>query len=194
MIKNIVFDLGNVLVTFKPETFLMDLFHDDELVEALYSFLFVEHNYWNRYDQGILSAKDIINSSMKYKKEIELVMKSWVNYVNPVESSIDVLNQYKDQYNLYILSNIPEDCYRYLMDHHRLDKYVKGGVYSYAEKRIKPDLEIFKTLLNRYDLQAEETLFIDDHIDNIQAASQLGFDTIHLTDISQLKYRIEEKL
>ena len=195
MIKNIVFDLGNVLATFDPHSFLHALFSDKDREDVLYSILFVEHDWWHQYDYGLLMANDIIDLvEDAYKEDVRLVMKEWVNYVIPIDTSIDVLNKYKDTYNLYILSNIPEDCYNHFFTEYDVQSYVKGGVYSFEERMGKPDKRIYEILINRYHLNPKETLFIDDRVENIVSAEKLGFEVIHLKNPKELNYRIEERL
>ena len=93
-----------------------------------------------------------------------------------------------------MLSNIPKDNYDYFFQTYDLHTYLVGGVYSYQEKLIKPDPEIFKILLNKYNLKANECLFIDDKLENIESAKTLGFHVIHLTNPLDLRNKIEEKL
>ena len=71
-------------------------------------------------------------------------------------------------------------------------KHLDGIVVSGDEKLIKPDPAIYNVLLNRYNIKAEESLFIDDNGDNIEAARKLGFHTIHLTDDVNLEATLKE--
>lgn len=195
MIKNIVFDIGNVLATFKPKVFLHEVLQDPILEEKVYERVFSDSDLWNLYDQGIYEAKDVIEIASKnapeIKKEIELVLTNWVQYVLPISSSMDVIKKYKDRYSLFILSNIPRDNYEYIYSHYDYMHEVKGGIYSYQYKMIKPDTRLFQVLLQKYELHAEECLFIDDKLENVESAKSLGFHTIHLMDHTQLPKILE---
>ena len=69
-----------------------------------------------------------------------------------------------------------------------------GGIYSYQDRLIKPDPAIFQLLLSRYDLKAQECLFIDDKEENTQAARQLGFHVITLRNPKEIEQKVREKI
>lgn len=196
MIDTIVFDIGNVLATFNPKEFLHTLFQDEVIESKIYSILFTD--LWNFYDQGIYSRKDLINICSQIdrnlEKEIELVLINWVKYVLPIESSMELIQKYKDSYSIYILSNIPEDMYLYLWDHYDFLQQVNGGIYSYQHKIIKPDPNIFNLLLNTYNLNAEQCLFIDDSKKNVEVAQSLHMHAIWLEDYRKLPEIMEDYL
>ncbi len=97
-------------------------------------------------------------------------------------------------YNVYILSNIPEDDTKYLRSCGVFDN-IDGGVFSYEYKKIKPDPEIFHILLKKYNLKASECLFLDDRKDNVvESASNMGFETIEVKDSSKVIDLIKEKI
>lgn len=197
MVKNIIFDIGNVLATFQPRDFLYELFHDDQIVDCFFEVFFQE--LWHKYDQGLYSIDDMISLGIKelpnYEKEIRFMMNEWVNYVRPIDSSMQIIKTYKENgYHLFILSNIPEDSYLYLKNNFDFIQEMDGGIYSYQDLLIKPDIRIYELLLERYSLNANESLFIDDKLENIEAARSLGFQTIHCTDYHELSRKIEEKL
>ena len=120
MIKNIVFDLGNVLVTFDPKSFLKDLIHNKKIEEDLYSFYF-HSDLWILYDQGSYSNEDMIQKGIQiypqYEKYIRSVIERWVEYVIPIVDNIQLLDLYTN-YSLYIISDIPQYNYDYLNKHY----------------------------------------------------------------------------
>lgn len=196
MVKNIVFDIGNVLATFNPKKFLEELFHDEHIVDAFYPVFFCD--VWNLYDKGEYLKEDVIRIGIEklpmYEKEIRYMMDVWPSYVCPIQSSMELIEEYKDLYDLYIVSNLPEDSYVYLKEHYSFIQKMNGGIYSYQELLIKPDPKIFELLLNRYSLKAQECLFIDDRLANVEMANQLGFHTIHLENPEELSSLVKEKL
>ena len=133
MIKNIVFDLGNVLVTFDPKSFLKDLIHNKKIEEDLYSFYF-HSDLWILYDQGSYSNEDMIQKGIQiypqYEKYIRSVIERWVEYVIPIVDNIQLLDLYTN-YSLYIISDIPQYNYDYLNKHYSFLQKVNGGIYSY---------------------------------------------------------------
>ena len=194
--KKIVFDLGNVLMTFSPDDFLKDLFKSELTRQKCKEVYF--QGLWNEYDRGYLSPSEMIekgcNQYPECKEDFTLMMQNWFRYVQPIESSVKLVESLRKKgYDLYILSNIPKDCYEYLCQNVTGFKDLKG-VYSYQEKYIKPEKEIYEIFLNRYHLQAKDCLFIDDRVDNIQQAKQMGFQTIHCTDYAKLPVWLERKI
>lgn len=197
MVKNIVFDIGNVLATFKPKDFLMDIFKDAKLADQFFEVFFTK--LWHEYDQGLYAKEQMIQKGLQkmpdQKEKIRNMMDVWTSYVIGIQKNIDLIHIYqKKGYKVYILSNIPEDSYIYLKEHYNFIDQVDGGIYSYQHKIIKPDVKVFEVLLDQYDLKANECIFIDDKKENIRAAERLGFYTIWLKDHAKLATLLKENL
>lgn len=197
MVKNIVFDIGNVLATFKPKDFLMDIFKDAKLADQFFEVFFTK--LWHEYDQGLYTKEQMIQKGLQkmpdQKEKIKNMMDVWTSYVVGIQKNIDLIHIYqKKGYKVYILSNIPEDSYIYLKEHYNFIDQVDGGIYSYQHKLIKPDVEVFEVLLDQYDLKANECIFIDDKKENIRAAERLGIYTIWLKDHAKLATLLKENL
>lgn len=197
MVKNIVFDIGNVLATFKPKDFLMDIFKDAKLADQFFEVFFTK--LWHEYDQGLYTKEQMIQKGLQkipdQKEKIKNMMDVWTSYVVGIQKNIDLIHIYqKKGYKVYILSNIPEDSYIYLKEHYNFINQVDGGIYSYQHKLIKPDVKIFEVLLDQYELKANECIFIDDKKENIRAAERLGFYTIWLKDHAKLATLLKENL
>lgn len=194
MLKNIVFDLGNVLVKFDSNELIYSFFNERQ--EEVKSFYF--DSLWNEYDQGLYSVEEMIEKGVKQFPELELSIKKlmyhWTEFVIPLKDNVAYIKDLKRLgYNVYILSNIPEDDTKYLRSLGVFDT-IDGGVFSYEYKKIKPDPEIFHILLEKYNLKASECLFLDDQKDNVVAASNLGFETIEVKDSSKVIDLIKEKI
>ena len=143
MLKNIVFDLGNVLVKFDSNELIYSFFNKRQ--EEVKSFYF--DSLWNEYDQGLYSVEEMIEKGVKQFPELELCIKKlmyhWTEFVIPLKDNVAYIKDLKQLgYNVYILSNIPEDDTKYLRSLGVFDN-IDGGVFSYEYKKIKPDPEIF---------------------------------------------------
>ena len=194
MLKNIVFDLVNVLVKFDSNELIYHFFNARQ--EEVKSFYF--DSLWDEYDQGLYSVEEMIEKGVKQFPELESDIKElmyhWTEFVFPLEKNIEYIKELKKiGYNVYILSNIPEDDTKYLRSCGVFDN-IDGGVFSYAVKKIKPDPEIFHILLKKYNLLASECLFLDDRKDNVVTASNLGFETIEVNNSSKVIDLIKEKI
>ena len=194
MLKNIVFDLGNVLVKFDSNELIYSFFNERQ--EEVKSFYF--DSLWNEYDQGLYSVEEMIEKGVKQFPELELNIKElmyhWTEFVIPLKDNVAYIKDLKRfGYKVYILSNIPEDDTKYLRSCGVFDN-IDGGVFSYEYKKIKPDPEIFHILLKKYDLKASECLFLDDRKDNVVTASNLGFETIEVNNSSKVIDLTKEKI
>ena len=97
-------------------------------------------------------------------------------------------------YRVYYLSNFSERVEKEAADELTFLKEMDGGILSYREHVIKPDPAIYELLLNRYSLAAEESVFLDDTLDNVKAAEKLGIRGILVENQEQAKYSLQELL
>jgi FMN phosphatase YigB (HAD superfamily) len=191
MIKNIIFDIGNVLLEFKPLDYLKQTFHDDNLETLLYKGIF-QCEEWLHLDRGILTqdeAIDVISSrNPKHKAHIKKCMDNWIDILIPIEGTVKILSELKEKgYKLYLLSNFHSLAFETVYSKHDFFKCFHGGIISYKENLLKPESEIYTKLLDTYSLNAEECLFIDDTLINVEAASNLGINTIHFESYESLE-------
>lgn len=191
MIKNIIFDIGNVLMTFSPVTYYKEIFHDEALTEKVCQAIF-SHDAWLKYDQGVLFMKDLYEIYHKeypqYQTEIDIILKDWMKLMQPMKISFSLMQRLKKEgYHIYILSNISKDSADYLKANQPFFDWSDGCVLSYEEKIVKPDTRIYQILLKRYNLKAEECLFIDDNEKNIIAAKEMGIHGITLDQSDQIE-------
>lgn len=195
MIQNVIFDIGNVLVTFQGKETLAKYIRPPFL-EDVYSFLF-QQDRWNQYDQGLLTKKDLIHEVStafpSITQDITSYMHHWFEHIDIVESSLNTIRYCQDKgYSVYALSNIPVDCFQHFQKQSDFLSKMDGGIYSFQAKLIKPDPKIYQTLCDTYQLNAQDCLFIDDCQENIETAKELGFHTIHCTAMSKLQEQVEK--
>ncbi len=105
----------------------------------------------------------------------------------PLQSGIDFLLKVKRQgYNVFILSNIVQDSLDYFKENFtEVTSVLNGAVYSCEAHLRKPDEEIYRHILSKYNLVAEETMYLDDCYKNALAACKLGIKGIHCTPIQK---------
>lgn len=196
MIKNIVLDIGNVLVDWNPKGAMRELGLSEEMVQKVAAAT-VETDFWNEADRGVLSPEEILEEfhkkSPELREEIDL-------FWNHVELSLrqfsytkDWIRSMKEQgFHVYILSNYGDWTYQKTKAE-ALDflALVDGAILSYAVKQIKPDADIYQTLLSRFGLTAEECVFIDDRLENVEGAKREGIHGIHFRTIEQVQKELE---
>lgn len=177
--KNIVFDLGNVLFKFEPDEILDGLFNDYHTKEKLKQSVF-KTTIWRELDRGSLSlfqAKKIfIDKNPDLKDEIEILLDNWKNFLHPIDENVKLLPELKKNNRLYILSNFHEEAFNYITNKYSFFELFDGMVVSYEVKLIKPERKIYEILLSRYSLVPQDTIFVDDTEENIKAAQELGIN------------------
>ena len=166
MIKNIIFDLGNVILQCSTIETMYNFTASEEMAKNLITYIFKSEE-WKLLDLGNISKEEAISRIQErvpdeYKPLIKEVMDNRAKYLKLNEGTIGIAKQLKDiGYKIYVLSNMSTFTYEYFKDN-EFFKLCDGIVISAYEHIKKPDEEIFKRLLNRYKLVPEECLFIDD--------------------------------
>lgn len=191
MIKNIVFDLGDVLLEFKPERYLERKFSDPAKCRRLYEAIF-QSDLWIELDRGTVTAGEAMAAICRrcpgLKRDIELVFSDWESILIPIEGTVSILEELKRaEFQLYALSNFHLSAFEKVYRRYHFFKLFDGLVISAKIKRVKPEPEIYQYLLEKYSLKAGETLFIDDRPANLAPAHDLGFKTIHFTGPLELR-------
>ena len=111
MYKNIIFDLGNVLLSFNPKDYLKSKISEDR-IDDVYKAIFKSEE-WVMLDRGTITEKDAINRIIErnntYRDDINLAFKDWYDILRPIEEAVEVLTKLKKNgYNVYYLSNFHE--------------------------------------------------------------------------------------
>lgn len=177
IIKNIIFDIGGVILADGPEYFVQTLTHKEERNAGS---AIVKSVVWDDWNQGEISCKELSNILIKQHFDPKLVTWIITETLNPnrpfVEETVTIIKQLKNVgYNLYILSNFSEEAYRiFINSNNNLFDLFDGMIFSYQIGCLKPDHPIYNKLLEAYHLSVEESLFIDDSAKNINSAKDLG--------------------
>jgi FMN phosphatase YigB (HAD superfamily) len=191
MIKNIVFDLGNVLLKYDPKAYLHSLGYSSEEVSFLMKLIFNSVE-WKLADQGLLSNQQLTDifllKAPQYSFDIRYVMQNWSDIVSFMDDSGELFQAVIDKgYKVYILSNFSEYGFKEKWNNHPLLSKAHGSVISYQIKMTKPSKEIYLHLLEKYNLNPEETIFIDDLQENINGARKAGIHGIRFKNVMQAK-------
>lgn len=191
MIKNIVFDIGRVLLNFDPIAFLKCKFNDELIEKELYSAVFLSSE-WLELDKGIITDDDAIEifskRHEKYSPHISQIIKEWHTILTPIEGTVETLYTLKNKgFKIYLLSNFHRSAFEKVYNRYEFLRLVDGRVVSSDVRLLKPNKVIYENLCESYLILPEESLFIDDTLENIKAAKELGFSTIHFENPEQLK-------
>jgi putative hydrolase of the HAD superfamily len=178
MIKNIVFDLGNVLISFRPSEYFDKKQYPENIKARILSDIFASKE-WLMLDNGELTTSEVIESiasrSSLRKDEIAYIFNLRTELMYPLDQNVRLLPELKKQgFRLYFLSNFPADIFEEIRSGYYFFKYFDGGVISAEVKVSKPDNRIYYALLEKYSLAPEECLFIDDIEVNVKAGEAVG--------------------
>lgn len=181
-IKNIIFDIGNVLVSFAWKEFYESFGYSEDVLKRLINAT-VKDPAWNEFDRGVYSEEEVLQIFIKNDPEIEPQIRESLNNIEGMIGKYDYaipwVQELKEKgYKVYYLSNFSSKAYRECIDTLGFLPYMDDGIMSYREKMIKPQPEIYQLLLSRFNLNAEECVFLDDTAVNIEAAEKQGIHGI----------------
>lgn len=178
MLKNIIFDFGNVIMNYNPDEILNHYELSPKDHDLVRKTIF-ESKEWGEIDAGKITeeeATEIFISKVpdKLKRKVKQIMATWpenVDFYEPVFNYMEELR--KQGYKIYGLSNTGMQFANFVKNS-EMGNYFDGYVFSAQEKLMKPDRRIYERLVARYILNPEESIFIDDLKANTDAAKKLG--------------------
>lgn len=194
--KNIVFDFGGVLVDWNPHHLYDKYFGSREKAEwflnniCLYS--------WNlQMDGGKPFAEGVAELQAEYpewSEAIAIYHTRWIEMMNgEIEGMASVIRRLKMAgYGVYGLTNWSAETFPMVRDTYPVFQEFDGIVVSGEEHLLKPDAAIYKCLLERYALQVEESLFVDDNADNVVGARNVGMKAIQFTSAVELERELKD--
>ena len=174
------------MVKWSPESVLPILDKKFERIFLDSDFTLFE-DVWEQSDKGDLNELQLIEkistlagiSLDKAEHALKMLKQSLI--LNKPMSDL-LASLHESGYNLFCLSNISKSFGDYLIDRYEFFNYFTGIVFSYEEKCIKPDLQIYNNLISKFSLSTENTIFIDDKLENIKSAQSLGIKSFHYRD------------
>jgi 2-haloacid dehalogenase len=197
-IDAIIFDLGGVLIDWNPAYVFDQMFEDEE--KKKHFFQNICTNEWNEQQDAGRSLQEatdeLIQKYPEWKEYIEAFYGRWEEMLGgPIHETVDIFRQLKEEgrYKLYALTNWSAETFPVALEKYEFLHWFDGRVVSGEEKMRKPFPEFYQLILNRFELVPHETLFIDDNLRNVEAASTLGISTVHFKSPEQLKDELKGK-
>ncbi len=182
MIRNVILDMGNVLLTFDPEVSL-NLYCDSEQAKDIIRRELFWGPEWVMGDRGGIPDKgrfDLVKQRVpeQYWDALKKCCDNWYICMNPVEGAAEFCSFVRERgLGIYILSNASDAFYTYFPKFLPLN-YFDGVVVSADIHMLKPDREIYDYIVNKYHLCPDECLFIDDMPQNVEGARRAGLHAI----------------
>jgi putative hydrolase of the HAD superfamily len=198
MIRTVIFDLGNVLISFIPSEYLKKRNYPSTIRNIILTDIF-QSEEWKKLDNGDIAVNEAIDSialrSALRREEIALVFNFRADIMFPLDDNVRLLPELKKQgFGVYYLSNFPLDIFEEVKNDYYFFRHFDGGIISSEVKLSKPDARIFRYFIDKYSLNAGECLYIDDIEENVRVAESMGMQGMLTYGSSKIAPLLEEKL
>ncbi|HMB00646.1 MAG TPA: HAD family phosphatase [Spirochaetota bacterium] len=195
-LSTIIFDIGNVIIRFKPEQDLRHRYTGTELSFIRKNIILTDT--WLNLDKGLLTNKTAIAEISRrfpsYKNIIKSFLTDCYETFTLIPATARVINSLKQRnYQLLLLSNYHRKGFEEYLLKKDIFSLFDGGIISYKEGIIKPDPAIYQLLIMRYQFDPGKALFIDDTLENIAAAQDSGLNCIHLPRANKLEAELKAR-
>lgn len=188
-IKNVVFDIGNVVVRWAPLEIVRLTFGNIESAEERVKSIF-QSDTWLELNKGNISESEAKLQYQQLHGLSELDCERLFYYVKQTQiliyGSVDLIKRVKAAgYRVYALTDNVHEIVAYLQDTYKFWNLFEGATVSAEVGLLKPQPEIYQSLLTQYALEASETVFIDDMPYNVESAETVGMSAIQFANAGQ---------
>jgi len=188
---NVVFDIGNVLVQWEPRALYRKIFASEAEVEWFIANV-CNHDWNIEQDRGRSFAEAVIEATARFPEHAEAIaaydLRWHETILGPIDGTVAILEDLAARHTpLYAITNWNQDKFRETQGRFGFLRRFRDIVVSGDERLIKPDPEIYRLLLARNGLAAEDCVFIDDSAKNVTGAEAVGMKAIHFTSPDALR-------
>ncbi|OUP50818.1 HAD family hydrolase [Lachnoclostridium sp. An181] len=185
MKNTVIFDLGNVLVAYDWKKYLDQFPYSGETKKIIADAMFLNRT-WEDGDLGVYDEESwllaFIKNAPSHEKEIREVYANLEGTIHRFDYTDKLIQKFREKgFRIYFLSNYSEYLYRKSKEELSFIETFDGGVFSYSEKCMKPEVGIYKILLERYNIEPSNAIFYDDREENVKAAVELGMEGVVFT-------------
>lgn len=185
MIKNVVFDLGGVVLDWNPQQVRKEFTGNRDIPEFLFVSGFFQSR-WTEFDRGMMTEEELIREMAAASGFSAAECREFMEYVkcslHDIPGTVELIKDLKARgYKLFCLSNLSVEFYDFLKAR-EFFQYFDGRIISALEKLVKPDEAIYRLLEDRFGLTLAETLFVDDLEPNVAAARSIGLNAVNFSD------------
>ncbi|WMI64717.1 HAD family phosphatase [Aestuariibaculum sp. YM273] len=192
MIDTIIFDLGGVLIDWNPEYVFLEAFNGDKEKTKWFLQNICTGDWNENQDAGYPLAQateDLVNKHPEYESYIRMFYGDWEKMLGgAIEGTVAILDKFiqSNNYKVVALTNWSNETFPIAQRRFEFLKWFDGIVVSGDENTRKPFKDIYDITLNRFNINPENALFIDDNLRNIEAAKALKINGIHFKNPEQL--------
>lgn len=201
---NIVFDLGGVVLNWRPYQLIQQVWpqriQNEGMAKDWASRIFQSFNPqsdWAQFDLGLIAPDDlalkIANRVGVSAKEVKTLIEAIPHHLSPLPGTVQIISDLKSSgYSLFFLSNMPASYADFLEGTHDFFEYFSDGIFSARVQQIKPNVEIFQRANDQFKVSGKNTVFIDDVQHNIDAAQAHGWTGIRFDNPQQVRQKLIE--
>lgn len=197
-IDTIIFDLGGVLIDWNPDYVYNEVFEGDkEKLKWFYDTICTSD--WNEnQDAGYpldKATEERVKMFPEHEELIRMYYGRWTEMLGEqIDGTVDILKSLIEKPGLKVvaLTNWSHETFPIALDKFEFLHWFEGIIVSGTEKTRKPFPEIYHLTLERYNIRAENSIFIDDNLRNIKAAEEHGINGIHFKNPDDLKLQLKE--
>ena len=196
-IKNVIFDLGGVLIDWNPEYVYLEVFKGDREKMKWFFDKICTIDWNENQDAGYplqQATEERVKLFPEYEEWIRIYYGRWEEMLGKqIDGTVTILKQliYNPNYKVVALTNWSAETFPIALERFDFLHWFEGIVVSGTEKMRKPFNEIYVLTLNRFNIEASQSLFIDDNARNIEAAKKMGINTIRFNNPTQLKSELK---
>jgi 2-haloacid dehalogenase len=196
-IDTIIFDLGGVLIDWNPEYVFLDVFHGNRKKMQWFFDTICTHEWNENQDAGYPIAKaneDLVALFPEYEKEIRIFYGRWEDMLGgAITGTVNILKTLIDSknYKVVALTNWSTETFPIALERYEFLQWFEGIIVSGEEKTRKPFDKIYNLTLERFQIKAENAIFIDDNLRNIEAANNLGINGIQFKSPEDLERQLK---
>jgi HAD superfamily hydrolase (TIGR01509 family) len=200
---NIVWDFGGVLFRWRPAELLAQTLParvTDEASARHWQAQIFQHysGDWGEFDRGTVQVDELIARITARTglaaDEVQAVIDGIPDELSPIAPSVALLEALRERgHRLFYLSNMPAPMVEHLERSHDFLAYFEDGVFSSRVNLIKPEAEVFRLAQQRFGIPAQELVFLDDYLPNVQAAQAQGWQAMHFTDAASAQALLHEQ-
>jgi putative hydrolase of the HAD superfamily len=181
-IRNVVFDVGGVLLSWDPPAFIARVIPDPQAQAQVRREIF-EHPEWHEFDRGSITVAQAVEKfgarAGLAPDEMRTLLETANASLHPIAGTIRLVEELAASgVHLYLLSNMPVSTFEYLVERHDFFRHFRELVISGAILMIKPEPAIYRHLIEKTGIVPAESVFVDDLPGNISAARECGLHAI----------------
>lgn len=195
-INTIIFDLGNVLIDWNPRYVYRHIFDSDEKIDWFFATICTSE--WNEMQDAGRSlqeaTEELVVKHPEYEKEVRAFYGRWEEMLGgPIHETVEIFQSLRrlNKFSFYALTNWSAELFPVALQRYDFLQWFDGIVMSGGERTRKPFPDIYRILLNRYQVDPSRAIFIDDSLRNIKGAEVVGINGIHYQSPNQLKEVLE---